>query len=230
MNTLTKTGNSADVRNQIVEWLNAPSNLIHEACGKRAPNRESVYNVHDETVYCEHCNAEFPDHTHDSYAVADKHKVIADNTNTIPMHTWYHATFVEDWGKSANKIEKGIHVGTMEASYDRILTIAGRYDTVFRLYKVTVSDDAVIRETVCSDGEVCMGECYKDNEVIPYVNGYEDTGSISLLLMPNSFTVTEEPVLLNLDDVRNTHLSEMTVTLSDAAASRKEAYGTSRPF
>lgn len=103
---------------------------------------------------------------------------------------------------------KALHVGTYEAAvanlYRRLFNQTGYHDLNFHIYRLHLSDAAVIRPGIFPElsnfvGDVDLDEvCPLPNQVTRYVNIHEDEGSISLAVRRNAILRVQSVKLLDL--------------------------------
>lgn len=115
---------------------------------------------------------------------------------TVRTTTWYHATDREDWFDSITQAQGKVplvHLGDEAAAMDRATQRAARLGGNWKVYEITLAEDADIHPEVNGDdngyapymaGDEDMVDNY--STVTRYVNEFENPGSISLLVNPKA--------------------------------------------
>ncbi|WP_440312750.1 hypothetical protein [Leucobacter chromiireducens] len=115
---------------------------------------------------------------------------------------------VERW--RAKQIMKCLHVGTLTAALenmDRRRRNQADNDSVFWLYRVKLSPQAVVRADEISDPGGMVGDVWPDEvmrpaeSVVKYTNDHEDRGSVSLALRQSAIAAVQRvPVSVDYDE------------------------------
>ena len=105
---------------------------------------------------------------------------------------WYHATYVEDW---ANEVpsDLALHIGTWQSANRRWMDVnsGGQKFHDGNMYKLKLKPGVPILRSVVLDDH--LDDTYIGSEhagkVVRYVNMFESTGSISLIVRREHFDV-----------------------------------------
>lgn len=128
----------------------------------------------------------------------------------VKSSVWYHATESDNWLDAVKQLEliPYVHIGTRKAAMDRAKQISKRSlrrtgkNSKIWLWQVTVDSNASIASSILDDEDdwlTAVTECSVKGlggNAIRYVNRYESTGSVSLLIDPtfiSSDSVEEIP-------------------------------------
>jgi 1,2-phenylacetyl-CoA epoxidase PaaB subunit len=116
---------------------------------------------------------------------------------------WYHATDRRNWiadllnGRQGNNYPL-VHVGTREAALAIISDQYVRRDDWIYLYAVKLASTAIVDATLYEDENMWPSRTNDADgtaNIFRYVNRYEATGSISLLMDPRALVVTNVEIL-----------------------------------
>jgi len=101
---------------------------------------------------------------------------------------WYHTSLVENWDKAIQSSDgpDRIHLGSERAAADRAAQLLGEP----RIYVLEVSPNSTIDDELHQESENDFNvEAGKEEDVVRYLNMYEDSGSVSLAIKPASVKV-----------------------------------------
>lgn len=174
-------------------------------CGEGITGRQASEMLWAEYVSCKKCDTGFDlaeakvqvKKGSPSYKFLRKEEVL--------KATWYHATSKENWieegyqeiedffdnGDSKGEGDFEVHVGTEAAAYDRALSEYAGHDSraePFYLYEVRLDPSSSIANDIADDenSEVLEGS---SDDVVRYVNRYEDMASISLAVKSSKIQI-----------------------------------------
>jgi 1,2-phenylacetyl-CoA epoxidase PaaB subunit len=121
----------------------------------------------------------------------------------VKNSTWYHATDRQNWVADLLNDRQGnnyplVHVGTREAALTIISDQYVRRDDWIYLYTVKLASTAIVDAMLYEDENMWPSRTNDADgtaNIFRYVNRYEATGSISLLMDPRELIVTNVEVL-----------------------------------
>lgn len=117
----------------------------------------------------------------------------------VRRRSWFHVTSNPNWmdkvletGDEDEQDQILVHVGSKQATVDRLRDLAKYSKGTYYLYELKIADDARIAPSLFTDDEdACPGKVrdvkksgYEARGVTRYVNAYEAPGTISLLANP----------------------------------------------
>jgi hypothetical protein len=163
-------------------------------CGKETPPAQMTMLINNDWAYCS-CGRRYDINemkveltpNNPSYRFLDKEEVKAT--------TWYHATSRDDWLEANDDGDAfAAHVGTEAAAFDRAISEYARRDKWgknFILYEVKLQDEVTIADEIDEDEDKQqVGE--GGNDVVRYVNRWEDTASVSLTVISDKLTIVSK--------------------------------------
>lgn len=143
---------------------------------------------------CRNCGIELYHHTVIVDILPTSERFL--NTASVKNSVWYHATDRENWMSDLLDDRHGtyplVHVGTKEAA---ITILSDRYvsrDDWVYFYTVKLAPTAVVDDSLYEDVNmwpIRTHELAGSGNIFRYVNRYEATGSISLLVDPRELIV-----------------------------------------
>jgi len=168
--------------------------------------------IHD--IQCNHCSINFTDPDELSDLISNKSvkcsncknhtditSVRVELTPSNPSYkfldveevrkaTWYHATVNSEWLEDLDE-DFEVHLGTENAAFDRAITNYAPhndYKESFFLYEVRIKPDSLISEEIKKDENEESISDDKEN-IIRYINRWEDAASISLAAPSNQIEI-----------------------------------------
>lgn len=128
----------------------------------------------------------------------DDADLLHDEVATL-RRVWFHATCSEDWLEEVLEADCGlgdllVHVGSYDAAVDRAIHCSTKFsDVEWHIYEIILDEATHVSPRVLADQEelapMWSSEAagyWSPYGATRYVNGYEDPGSISLLVNPNA--------------------------------------------
>lgn len=165
-------------------------------CGGQINAKQAAHILNEmNNADCTDCGQSYDLYSVDIKVGESKDTYAAFDAAEVPKMTWYHSTNSEDWDSYFEKEDGFVaHLGSQQAAYDRRL--AEDYSTYgdhagFWLFEVRVGTDACIAEKVAPDdnADYGNGDHMGKNDVVRYINKWEDMASISLAAKSSQLTV-----------------------------------------
>jgi len=145
-----------------------------------------VRDVSTEAVFkaeCGECGAVMHNSV-DCGALLRRSEVLFFSDDEVRKNTWYHSSDSPDWAEAVqNGTITAIHAGSLKAAEDRVTGLGRRNETTW-IYELRIKSTATVDPSIYNDDPRHHESVYGENRshVARYLNLFEDTGSISVLV------------------------------------------------
>jgi len=184
---LTTSAEDLNERGYLREHVAAqasPRGVFCANCNRPIDYRQASNLINDEWAYCE-CGVRYDFNGIRVELPEDSpSKKFLESKDEVLKATWYHATDKADWLQEIDT-DRGhfeVHMGTEAAAFDRALTEYASHQSWgkdFILYEVELDPSATVADEVAKDENHSVLRGKKD-DVIRYINLWEDMASVSL--------------------------------------------------
>jgi hypothetical protein len=133
---------------------------------------------------CANCNEEVEEAS-DAGPLLKRSEVMFFSDDETKRASWYHSSDSPDWEERiADGTITSVHAGSLNAAEDRVTGLGRKNDTTW-VYELRIKPEASVDPNIFNDDPVNESAWKKQedkSDVVRYMNLYEDSGSISVLL------------------------------------------------